>query len=317
MKFFVAIFFVFSIFGCIKSVKYHDWYLVPPQNNSQNLYGVGEGLDPEEAKQIALQDAASRLKINISSKFESSYQVDDMGKSSYIGQKINTSIDKITLNDYTILKSEKLTNGDNFITMVAIDTQKLIHSYKNNINSRFEIASKLSKLGNGIMQKRNNIDKAVQELMSIESDIRILGIIDTSYNVPAAISVINMYKSLLAKANASISFNISCDDKDIQSVFEYGLNKLNLGASNNETGNNAVKIKISHKINAEKIFEAYIIKLILTVSVIDSSKQIITTTTIEASGSSVMNNDMAKNAALNKIKSDIDQVGLMKFLKIM
>ena len=47
-----------------------DWYIKPPANNANYIYGAGYGYDLDNAKKSALNAAAEKLKITISSNFD-------------------------------------------------------------------------------------------------------------------------------------------------------------------------------------------------------------------------------------------------------
>lgn len=312
------IFLALIIASCGKSIKYPEWYLTPPANDSKYLYGVGEGFDPEEAKQSALSDASGRLRTIISSKFTSAYEEDDVGKSSSISQKITSQIEKTAFNNYTVLKSQKVQDGNTFVSMIGIDTQKLIQGYKTELYSAFDMMRKFeSSSSSGILEKRNNIAKAVTIGMQNEAKIKIIESIDPSYDAKSDLEFMNTFNQKLTEINAKIHFSVDSPNADITSVINYGLNKMNIGVSDQTSSDQYnVKIKISEKWITKFAMESYMAKLILNISIIDSSNKTIATSVSEVSGASFSNEEMAKKMAVSKIKEQIDQKGVMEFLKI-
>jgi len=312
IKLFSTLLFIIFLSSCSKSLKYPSWYLNPEKNNAQYLYGTGEGFDPEEAKYAGLSDVASRLKVSVASKFQSAFDEDSSGASSSISQKVSSSVEKISFNNYQILKSEN-TSHNTFIVLVGVETQKLIQNYTSEINNRNEMMKKLSNLGSGIIEKRNNLAKAVSIASDIESKIRILETINSSYDSKSQFDFMNKLKDDLIKLNSQITFKVVAGNPEIESIINYGLNKMNIGISNGEKTTSAT-IKISEQWITNYIMNSYFAKLTLNISLLDSNGKIIATKIAETSASSTNNTEMAKKMAISKMKNEIDNKGVMSYL---
>ena len=50
-----------------QTIELPKWYINPPQNDSIKLYGVGYGMNIQNAEQNALDNLAQKIVVNISS----------------------------------------------------------------------------------------------------------------------------------------------------------------------------------------------------------------------------------------------------------
>ncbi|QED23119.1 LPP20 family lipoprotein [Candidatus Deianiraea vastatrix] len=312
-KLFSSIFFILILSSCSKSLKYPSWYLNPPKNDEKYLYGTGEGSDPEEAKYAALSDAASRLRVSVGSKLESAMDQDSSGFSSSVSQKITSVVEKISFTDYTVLKSEK-TSHSSIITLIGVDVDKMQNSYEKEINKLNEEMKTVSNLGNSNLEKRNNLSKALNISTDIEAKVRILEAVNPNYNSKPQMDEIKKLKDSFASINSSLKISVSSQNDDIKSLIQYGLNKAGIGASDEKSSQGS--IKVNEKWITDFSMNTHFVKLVLNISLIDSNGVTILTNSIESSGSSVANLDMAKKMAISKMQSQIDSKGIMKFLGI-
>ncbi len=287
--------------------------MIPPENTAQKLYGVGEGFEPDEAKNAALSDANGRLKTVISSKFESDYSADSSGTSQSISQKISSQIGKLAFNNYNVVRSENI--GNSVITMIEIDVVKLVNEYIEDIKQARIQMQNLANSPGGIMKKFNNLNKAVEIGTNTEAKIRIIKTIDANFDGGADILYINTIYKAFSEITARIRISVAAQDQEISSIINYGLNKLNIGVENSSAGSPVV-IKIAEKWVENAVMGSNMAKLTLNISVIDSDGTTIGTSIADSTGSSVTNQEMARRAAIGNMKKSIDQKGVLSFLGV-
>lgn len=299
--------------SCAKQTKYPGWYLVPPKNTTKLLYGVGEGFEPEEAKQAALNDVAGRLRTTIGSKFESASEVDLSGASNSVSQKVAAKVEKTTFNNYNVVQLETV-RGGTFVTMVSVDAEKLIAEYKSDIVQMKSNMANLLKAGTGIMQQRNNVAKAVNISIDMESKLRIMKSIDDSIDTSEDLTYVTKVRQDLILINSQIKPSVVASNLEVASIINYGLNKLNISSSGENKSN--VTIKITDKWVSTSVMGANIARLVMNISVIDSDEKIIATSLAEITGSSATSIEIAKNSAIANMKKDIDKKGIMVFMGV-
>ena len=115
MKYLLPIFFSIFFVACFginkdeisqnNSLKYPSWYLNPPLNDGNILYGVGVANTKQEAILNALDDLSSRLMLTIQSNQEISLK-SFRDYREYVSKtttfNINTKSEKLTFKDYKI-----------------------------------------------------------------------------------------------------------------------------------------------------------------------------------------------------------------------
>lgn len=294
--------------SCISSNlnKYPQWYLTPPANDGEYIYGVGEGADPEESRQAALSDAASRLQTSVSSKFESAYQEDNLGSSSTISQKISAKGAQISFNNYKVVKSESLQNS--YVTLVSIEKRRLIDEYTNELKQIIDKMMKLANIQGSKFMKRINIAKALEIGTMHIQKAKILNSIDSSTTGKEFISYTYVLDDSLSKINQTITIKIQSSNKNIEDIFHYAITKEGIA-----TGNSGAKIIIDDSWQSSFANGINIVKLSLRINVYDGSN-IVGSNLIESSYSSLSGVEIAKSGCIKKIKDMIEKDGVMKII---
>ena len=123
--------FCLIVAGCQSNPVNNDaqpnWWLSPPQDNEQWLYGLGEGYSLEAANQQALANLAGKLRTNISTTLsrrtqETNYAADDL-----IDRQVSSKIAEIPLSNYETFKTKTLNNTT--ITIVRVNKQSLANDW--------------------------------------------------------------------------------------------------------------------------------------------------------------------------------------------
>lgn len=300
-----AIFLCFFILSaCSSSGKYPDWYLNPPKNNANFIYGTGEGFDKDEAVYSALSDVAARLKTNISSKTESAFDSDSLGSSSSFAKKINAQSAKMAFKNYEIENIIENKKTGTFLAIVKINTQKFINQNKEEIAKNLEIISNLtqSDLQEGLLAKRKKLLKAAESAILIENLSDILKSVDDSYKSVSNSISLNIYNALNS-VNSNLMVEVVCDDELIKSSISRILSKQGIYFKNSAN----VKIVVKTNWIENEISGGKFVKLNMSISSIDSDGKTISTKSILANGNSVVSFDLAKQSVSSKLEKIIDE----------
>ena len=138
-----------------------SWYLSPVQNNSESIYGVGQGHTLEEATKSALSDASARLSTTVSSTSttlleESKYDVNDEFR-----QQISQNIEKIEFPNFEVTKST--TKDAATYVEVMIDRKQFVDLQKEKIEFLDNQIRNINKSVNkqNIIQQRSSYNKII------------------------------------------------------------------------------------------------------------------------------------------------------------
>ena len=308
-----------------------QWYITPQTNDNINLYGVGEGFTIAEAKNSALNNLASKLKITISSQSSANLESNQFAASEEFRQKIDETIDKITFSDYKITNSAQ--KGDKIYVEIAVDRNLFISQ---NVEKLATLNNNMSYIyknldQQNILAQRNSLDKITDLADEAESIIYILGALEAINDTTkdSNLTKYNSYRQDYDRILEKIEFFIEAKDtpKSITDVLINALNKekLKIAGSKNKPNNNLVIITVTTDITAQNIYNSNIAKLKINfalssgqnqIALSSGQNQILVSNAVEVSGSSVISTDMAIKAAAARLKELIESKGILKILGI-
>lgn len=295
-----------------------SWYVNPTQNDSANLYGVGEGFTIQEASKSALNNLSSKLSVSISSDSSSLIEENKYSFNEQFAQKINEETAKITFNNYKIDKSH--TDGRRFYAQIGVDkydfikTQTLILE-KN--HKRMRDLYDYSK-GKNILIKRNKLAQ-INDLAASSSVInQILNSLNSNPNYQKNLDKYHFYHNSYNNILDKIEFFITSDDEKVKDVITKSLNSQNLKINNvKNNSKNLVILTIKTKKNSQNIYNSNITKLNLTFRLIDDKNRVLASNLIDISGASMKDNQkLSFKQALRNLDIKIQTDGILKIIGI-
>ncbi len=312
----LILFFILTACASNNNAQIPSWYVSPAANNSNNLYGVGEGFTLEEATKSALADMASRLMITVSAETTSLSESNNISVNEEFKKSIKANIEKISFTNFEVSKSQKI--GQNFYTEVTVKRDEFIKSQKENHEFLQEKISNLTKnSATNPVEKRNNLVKVLDLAKQDELSSRILSGLKADVNLKQTLKNIATWQNQLDKINDKIEFYFEINSKpEIAKVIRSALNKEKIKiATSHEVSQNQVVIRITSDVIANKIYEAYITKLKIDFENLSGSK-IIASNAIEVTGSSSIDEKESYRAAITALTGKIKEEGILSILGI-
>ncbi|MDA0902477.1 MAG: LPP20 family lipoprotein [Proteobacteria bacterium] len=299
-----------------------SWYINPTQNNHSSLYGVGEGFTLAEAKNAALQNLASKLRVSISSSTSTILEEDKFSANEEFKQRINEEVEKISFSNYQVSNSANI--GSRFYAEVEVDRANFIQEYREKLSGLNGQMSQIYRrsANKTILEKRNDLAKIVD--LSIQGQLILdifsgLGAIENSAK-QKNLSQYNDYRQAYEEILDQIEFFVKTNNtpESISKVVTTALNKekLKLATAKSSQNKNQVTMDILSAIVSDKIYGAYIAKVRLKISLISNQNKIIAGNEIEVSGSSVVSQNEAINAASRQLSEEIESQGLFAVIGI-
>lgn len=323
-KIFLILILNFTIFSCSNSTQNKEslnelpkFYVSPTQNDSQNIYGIGEGFNYEEATKTALSDMASRLLVSISS---TSTLIREENKSDFneeIRQNISQNIEKIDFSGFEVSKSQKYNQRIYLEVKVArlqfinLQKEKIVFLDNQIINLQNQLAEQ------NIVKKR----KTLMEILDLARQSEILTRIvfaDKDSELSKKLKIISDAKNQLSKLNDKVEFYFENKaDSKIYNVIKNSANRERIIVVNNKSNSkNQIQIKINSSKTVVQVYGSYIAKVKISFDNI-SQNQIIASNSIEVSGSSVVSENEAYNAAIVNLRQKIEKEGVLEILGIL
>jgi len=120
----------FQMIACVQSPHLKEVNCpTPPQDNATYWYGSGKGKDINDARNVALQQIASKISVFVNSTFTSKQKEINRKFSAQVESMINVEIKDIHFPGYHTVKTEHLNNQ--CCVLVKVDKKKFLSEYRN------------------------------------------------------------------------------------------------------------------------------------------------------------------------------------------
>ena len=311
------------ISGCSSNIQSNtaqnipSWYLNAPNNNVVYLYGAGVGSTLDESKNMALNNLASKLSVNVSSvintyKDSSSSSHTDASYSKDISQNVSVEVEKMRFANFHVEKS--LQNGADFFTLIKINRNKLFEeNYKefdildSRINKKLDIIKtkplleQIQALQN-LYTKLNRAKKDAFVLYTISNDFDYSKYVTTYDNSIEAIGILKDRVSIHVSSNEKSKFFFN---ELIQLLNQNAYKTSN--QDNNQNNNMQIKIHNNTRYSVARGWQ--IAKVTTTITTLSNDKTI-ATTTINSLGRSTSSQQNALAGAAVHFKKQLHKKGL-------
>ena len=324
MKKIILVFLVF-IAACVKQTNsLPNWYLNPVNNDTYKLYGIGYGANLDDATKSALNNLSERLKIEISSSYESSKQEASINNNSEyaqnVRQKVKAKIAEIEINNYLL---EQTAEQDGiFYVSLSVNRAELVEIYKNKILAKqADIKALLDSLADkSAIEKLPIYNQLADLVISNKSKIDLLRIITKNQDELKYLT--SLYhdikvKELQNKDNLIVNIVTKPSDLRVADLISESFNKLNIATvNNNDTPNNkgVAILRINTETIHQEIYDNYMVKILINFKLVEKFGKQISANKIEVSAASAISSNEAVNAALIELKDKITAEGIYQII---
>ncbi len=194
-----------------KNFEFPSWYLNPMVNDDVYLYGIGEGVNLDEAKQNALVSLSSSLMITIESK--SSLKKESILKyREYVFKNFNidttSNTEKLTFKNYETINVKKH-RYNNILVQVRVKKTDLINSLNKEIKSLYKEYKDISNSDEYDLKRYFKLLNLQRNFISKINKIEILSDLDKSFDMTYHEKLLKNIYSSLSKLKSSITFSIN------------------------------------------------------------------------------------------------------------
>ncbi len=331
--FLLIVFIVLSVSACLPQVvpsnpppplaSAPNWYTEPPLDSEQYWVGVGAASVASRAEKQALSSISHRINTTIASSIKQriTSSTDSQGEervNRYARQELAAKTDEITFRAYSVEQNKRVGNK-NYI-LVKVDKNKFFQNYSTRLDS---LNQELDNLSTHIATQPVVVQlKGVQEITQKVTEAEKLAIVLDAYDhLPEADRYFSHYTDLKGKEaqlRSRIKFYIEHDRNTrlVAKHFKEQVNKENFRVATGVYPNdrNVAHVSIQGETRESKFGEAFIIKLIVTLKVRATNRQIISTKQLVFSGSSVTDFQLSLRAASNAFADHVQEYGVLKTL---
>ncbi|QOY51303.1 LPP20 family lipoprotein [Candidatus Sulfurimonas baltica] len=299
------------------------WYITPPVNNGVFIYGVGDGINREEAIKSALDNLVSKLGITISSQYNSATNT-QKGYREYFTQTsssdIRSEVSKIRISNYEVVEVHKQ-NYKHFVTLVSSDKKILTESLLKTLNQIYKkIEDKQKYISDmNILSRYSFYKESQQTLSQTLSTLLVLDSLDKDFDDAPylkTMQILNNDFDLLLK-NMSISFSSSKESRAFANAVKTALSETKIAIKpNSQNDKNNINISLSHKLDKAFSHGVYIAKSSVLIEVKDEKKNIIHSEQINVVGYSPQSDDIAMSDSVENFKQEIQKRDVLKILGV-
>jgi len=277
------VFVMFSFSACnsakVKVVKKREiasWVnQIPPNDNDKFIYGIGIASDRKTAINTALSDMIAKLGTTIESSHESYEEFNDTYAKSTFSSHIKSSISKIKINNYKILKASKISYRE-FAVMIETDKVKLGRGLLQNLkNRKMEIQNSLNSTKNTNILNSYKIKKELyNDVLELTPLVLIISELNSSFDIEKNLKFIQKIKKEFLDQKRELKFFIYGDKNSLVFVdaIKNRLAKLSFNVS--KSSKNAVIVKIKTKQNLSNFASNAIVTLNINLSILEKLKRL-------------------------------------------
>jgi len=292
-----------------------SWVKVPPGDNAQNMYGIGEGYNLDSAKQSALRDIAGKLSTNVKSETDSRISERNGYTDSSFNQKIKTQIKDTKLTNYEVLKTNQ-SNGQYYV-LLAMSRSAFV---KDKLDQLSEVSSKIDTELHQVDQQNKllqlvSYNKAIQLANQARPLIYLIHAADSQQNKQAYLETYREYEQKEKRLSETTKFYLKSDPSlaplvhQIKRVLQ--TNGFQVGAQREADS----ILEIRGSIDEVEIFSTKTVKINFDVLVKTSKGQLVSTKSYQLTGSSVTSFKTGQQNAMNKLTSKLhDKAGVYDML---
>ena len=311
LKYIFLTIFVIFLSGCGKSIQIEpkkvyvqipSWYISPPNNDKNFLYGLGEAYNMDLAQKTALENLSARLSVNVSSKLESlqeSYRDFREYTKKSTKHNINIEITKLFITNYKLINSKQLAN-DRFIVLVKVKRSEIIKTLRDEVETLYEkvleedlMLKQRDPLTRMLFYKntQNKLQETVKKLQILEN-LDPLFTAQKYFNINKEIN----FNFNQLKESMTISIDTDKNSEQFIDIVRNALLQIGFNVTDEKYNDaNHIRLIISSNTTTNNAYGLDIIKVLLTTEIITNSKRHIGGNTINFKGGSSQGVDNAKD----------------------
>jgi len=299
------------------------WFLNPPSNTQQYLYGSAEGKNLKEARGNALENMISQLGISISSSYQSKLKVKRQYREYFskdIDYTLEAEVKKIRVSNYELIQSHKQSYNQ-FLVLVRSDkqlfTQGLIKDLDMKINS-IKADRELYRSSN-VLRRQQFYSRASKELDTLLPSLLVLSSLDSSFEDAGYLQSISKIKKESQELHEKLSFSLVNDENSKAYKEELQVALTDQGKHVTRTQKNDkdhIFINLHTTTNFSNAQGFDILKATLTIEVKDHQNKLIGGNRIKLSGQATQGKSFALRNSSKKLQNLIHKSGIEKVLGI-
>jgi len=295
-----------------------SWYMNPPASTDTTLYGVGEGVNKEDAIAHALANIVARLNVSISSSFSAKSVVHE-GRTTSVDKvyvdNVRSEVQAIHVSNYETVAYKKL-GFKRYGALVKVDKRAFAQSLKKEIQRDLFITKKTSSLtGVDALRQLAMYKKKLQKLQDIEYRLAVLSMLDTSVDERVYLKEYEALQNAYEHLRESISFWVYAPQQyaSLAKPIQKGLSQEHFKIQKEKSPRHFT-ITLQADITQAKAYGFIIARANLTITTKESQGTIVASNTLSLVGRSAQSFEVAKQDLVKALNKRVEEEGIFKVL---
>lgn len=290
-----------------------DWVLNPPNDSTDEYWGVGDGYALDTARRTALRSVAAKLRVSISGVMESETRVRNNTVDRSAQSRVSEVVQETEFSNVSVEKNAK--HKDGFYVLVKVDRRAFIK----------ETQAKFDSLNRAVQDELMAIDqlipieqfrKLVTSAPLIEQSITLgllLRVADPSFADAERLRKLEGQGQMAATAAKRLVVSIQNEpnDSDVRRIVTSFLNAQGVRVSLSEP---SLVLRIATTVKEDVLFGSKSHQLNVALQLVDDKGQTIASKQYRSNGNSLDSHTLARQDAVNKLLNAMNAAGVVSGL---
>lgn len=290
-----------------------QWFINAPQNNGTFIYGSGEAPSFQMAQNIALNDMAARLSVNVRSSINQNTQSysNASGAQSYsksVNQNIEVNVEEMGFTNAKVVQST--VRGNSFFVLMQVNRNELFNNKKKEFDSLHNIILKKAQTASSMstLEEIYALQALSPTLNEAIKKVKILNAINNAFDDKSYIAQYEDLQTQTSTLKQALKIRVSSNlsQRFFASQLVESLNKAQYKTVSTAA---EVPIEVNSTINYSVAMGWHIAKVLTTIKVFSQGK-VVSTHTITSVGRSTSTQQNALIGASRNFKSKLEQIGV-------
>lgn len=299
-----------------KANEIPQWVANPVADDTDFIYGVGEGDELAKAIQSALSSISGKLATVVSSNISSDTTLDQGKVNAIFSEEVRSKTFDTKLTNYEVVKSAS--QDDHYYAMVKMsraafvkDTMARLKMIDDHINNKVALASKVSRL-----QQYLALNEIKPDVVEATSLVLLLQAASTAFDSEKYLTAYQKYQAMRNALLFQMNFKVVADSGmyAIAEIIIKLMGNEKLSASMSDQGGVDAVISIGGGVQKNFIFSEYDTQLSVNIQVTDKTGRNINSEEHVVGGSSLTNYDESLITATNMMKKKLEDEGALAIL---
>jgi hypothetical protein len=298
------------------AAKEPAWVNSPPADDTQFLYGVGEGDSRDTARAAALAEIAGTLMTAVESSIQVSQTLSDGQYEENVKAEVATQVRNTEFSNYQVLEAKKVSKR--WWVLVQLSRTELIGIARARLNeSDQSLNNTIKRLQRqSLLEQYLNKKPAVKQLEATQANLALLRTADMNFSGNEYTDRYLDYEDYLARIPRKVNIRVKSDNKaqDLASKLVNLFADQNIKAATGNADTNQSGITITSEIKDFKFDNVHESRVVLRITTLNEQGEQLASVVHTEVGSSLTSAGIARKQTYGLHARNAEEQGVFRFL---